>query len=62
MDSIRILRRIAPEIVKREEVSNKADVYSFGCIISEVISEVRCWSEKEIKDSKEVEAAMDFDV
>ena len=48
-------RRIAPEIVNQEEVSNAADVYSFGCIISEVISEMRLWSERKIRDKTEVE-------
>lgn len=48
-------RRIAPEIVNQEEASNKADVYSFGCIISEVVSEMRCWSERKIRDKAEVE-------
>lgn len=40
--------------MKGEEVSNKADVYSFGCIISEVISESRCWSEKKIGTREDV--------
>lgn len=48
-------RRVAPEIVNQEEVSNTADVYSFGCIISEVVSEMRLWSERKIHDRTEVE-------
>ena len=34
---------MAPELMKGEQATCKVDVYSFGCLMNDVISLYRCW-------------------
>ena len=34
---------MAPELIMQQRVTNLVDVYSFGCIVDEIISEKVCY-------------------
>ena len=34
---------MAPELIMQQRVSNLVDVYSFGCIVNEIMSEKVCY-------------------
>lgn len=34
---------MAPELIMQQRVTNLVDVYSFGCIVNEIISERVCY-------------------
>lgn len=53
---------MAPELLNKERVTSKVDVYSFGCIIDEVLSEKSCWYRAGITDVKDVRARRGDDV
>ena len=41
--TIIIISSIAPELISGERVTNLIDVYSFGCIVNEIMSEKPCY-------------------
>lgn len=47
---------MAPELMAHEPVTNLVDVYSFGCIINEVVGEMPCWSDYSYSTHKQVES------
>lgn len=53
---------MAPELLNKERVTSKVDVYSFGCIIDEVLSEKSCWYRAGITDVKDVRVRRGDDV
>lgn len=45
---------MAPELLSNKPCTSKVDVYSFGCIIDEVMSERSCWYRAGITDVRDV--------
>ena len=41
--------RIAPEMIDSAKCSTKVDVYSFGCILYEIILEKHCYYDRNMK-------------
>ncbi|KAM7453757.1 hypothetical protein BLSTO_05491 [Blastocystis sp. subtype 1] len=41
---------MAPELIMGKRVTNKVDVYSFGCIVNEIITEMMCYSDITIRN------------
>ncbi|KAK8820440.1 hypothetical protein WA577_006502 [Blastocystis sp. JDR] len=41
---------MAPELIMGKRVTNKVDVYSFGCIVNEIITERMCYSDIHIRN------------
>ena len=55
-----IILRMAPELMKGEQATCKVDVYSFGCLITDVISLCRCWSDYKYVSHEKVWISEDF--
>ena len=49
--TIIIISSIAPELISGERGTNLIDVYSFGCIVNEIMSEKQCYHDCEIRGS-----------
>ena len=45
---------MAPELIMGKRVTNKVDVYSFGCIVNEIITERMCYSDIHIRNQTDV--------
>ena len=45
---------MAPELITNQRVTNTIDVYSFGCIVNEIISEKMCYSDIRVKNQNDV--------
>lgn len=45
---------MAPELIMGKRVTNKVDVYSFGCIVNEIITERMCYSDIRIRNQTDV--------
>ena len=45
---VRTFNYMAPEIIKNEKYNNKVDLWSYGCIIYELITFERCFEDKKI--------------
>lgn len=39
---------MAPELAQGNRVTNTVDVYSFGCVVNEIISGKRCYSDLDL--------------
>ena len=48
------MNSMAPELIMGKRVTNKVDVYSFGCIVNEIITERMCYSDIRIRNQTEV--------
>lgn len=48
MDGL-MIRRMAPELIDNAKCSTKVDVYSFGCILYEIITGNHCYDEYHMK-------------
>lgn len=48
------IRSMAPELITGQRVTNTIDVYSFGCIVNEIISERMCYSDIRVKNQTDV--------
>lgn len=53
---------MAPELLNHAPCTSKVDVYSFGCIIDEMMSEQPCWYGVGIRDVSDVELVTCVDV
>lgn len=40
---------MAPELILNQRVTNVVDVYSFGCIVNEIISEKTCYWDYKVR-------------
>ncbi len=49
-----LTRSMAPELITGQRVTNTIDVYSFGCIVNEIISERMCYSDIHVKNQTDV--------
>lgn len=49
---------MAPELISSAKCSTKVDVYSFGCVLYELIGEKQCYYDIKIHGSFEVRIAM----
>lgn len=47
---------MAPELITGQKVTNTVDVYSFGCIINEIMSEKTCYFDYRVISSEKVGA------
>lgn len=45
---------MAPELIMGKRATNKVDVYSFGCIVNEIITERMCYSDIHIRNQTDV--------
>ena len=45
---------MAPELIMGKRATNKVDVYSFGCIVNEIITERMCYSDITIRNQTDV--------
>ena len=45
---------MAPELIETAKCSTKVDVYSFGCVVYEVIGEKSCYYDRTFKQNLEV--------
>ena len=48
------MNRMAPELIMGKNATNKVDVYSFGCIVNEIITEKMCYSDIRIRNQADV--------
>ena len=48
------MNSMAPELIMGKRVTNKVDVYSFGCIVNEIITERMCYSDIHIRNQTDV--------
>lgn len=48
------MNSMAPELIMQQKAANKVDVYSFGCILNEIISEKVCYSDIKIRNATDV--------
>ena len=48
------MNSMAPELIMGKRVTNKVDVYSFGCIVNEIITEKMCYSDIRIRNQTDV--------
>ena len=48
------MNSMAPELIMGKRVTNKVDVYSFGCIVNEIITERMCYSDIRIRNQTDV--------
>ena len=48
------MNSMAPELIMGKRVTNKVDVYSFGCIVNEIITERMCYSDITIRNQTDV--------
>ena len=48
------MNSMAPELIMGKRVTNKVDVYSFGCIVNEIITEKMCYSDIHIRNQTDV--------
>ena len=48
------MNSMAPELIMCKRVTNKVDVYSFGCIVNEIITERMCYSDIHIRNQTDV--------
>ncbi len=48
--------RMAPELIAHEPVTNLVDVYSFGCIMNEIVGGKQCWSDYKYTTHKQVQS------
>ena len=53
-----VINSMAPELIMKQKATNKVDVYSFGCIVNEIISEKVCYSDVKIRNATEVIASV----
>ena len=49
-----LMSSMAPELIMGKRVTNKVDVYSFGCIVNEIITERMCYSDITIRNQTDV--------
>ena len=49
-----LMNSMAPELIMGKRVTNKVDVYSFGCIVNEIITERMCYSDITIRNQTDV--------
>ena len=49
-----LMNSMAPELNMGKRVTNKVDVYSFGCIVNEIITERMCYSDIHIRNQTDV--------
>ena len=49
-----LMNSMAPELIMGKRVTNKVDVYSFGCIVNEIITERMCYSDIHIRNQTDV--------
>ena len=49
-----LMNSMAPELIMGLRVTNKADVYSFGCIVNVIITEKMCYSDIRIRNQTDV--------
>ena len=47
-------RSMAPELIDSAKCSTKVDVYSFGCVLYELIGEKQCYYDTKIRSRIEV--------
>ena len=48
------MNSMAPELIMGKRATNKVDVYSFGCIVNEIITEKMCYSDITIRNQTDV--------
>ena len=48
------MNSMAPELIMGQRATNKVDVYSFGCIVNEIITERMCYSDITIRNQTDV--------
>ena len=48
------MNSMAPELIMGKRATNKVDVYSFGCIVNEIITERMCYSDIRIRNQTDV--------
>ena len=48
--------RMAPELIAHEPVTNLVDVYSFGCIMNDIVGGKQCWSDYKYTTHKQVQS------
>ena len=48
------MNSMAPELIMGKRVRIKVDVYSFGCIVNEIITERMCYSDIHIRNQTDV--------
>ena len=49
-----LMSSMAPELIMGLRVTNKVDVYSFGCIVNVIITEKMCYSDIRIRNQTDV--------
>ena len=49
-----VIHSMAPELIGLERVTNKIDVYSFGCIVDEIITEKTCYYDYHVTTQQKV--------
>ena len=45
---------MAPELIMGKKATKNLDVYSFGCIVNEIITERMCYSDIHIRNQTDV--------
>lgn len=48
------MNSMAPELIMGKKATKNLDVYSFGCIVNEIITERMCYSDIHIRNQTDV--------
>lgn len=51
-----LICRMAPELMAHDPVTSLVDVYSFGCIMNEIVGGKQCWSDYTYTTHEQVRA------